>query len=607
MPNKSRKQTTLKQIKRAERTQSALFALDMQLNPFPVASDSKSPIKDIPVKVLDYMRLFWQQSECRAIFENYDCNIAVRLGETSLNTFVVDIDDPGRAIEIMMRLASHQIRTLTVKSPKRGYHFYFSCTDCAIAGAELKHEDTHYGDIKGQGGYVLFAGSAVNGKPYALVDASKPHTDTLSNLQTLITDVLGESIVLKPTTYGRHTWRDLPAGAIVTQRGRWAAHYCEYLDTPTPIGNRKNRLYKNAHYAIATGRGFDAIESKARRDGLPQSEIDRTLTAAERKHEHAAAPVVGGQSWHWNKALKFVDSYRGWSKGQQGITEQRVMLALIERARMDANERGIFRASIREIKQLAQRSQTKAVNGALQRLIEQGLLIRVSGSRQRGLQDCGVPQPVNGRVAPASPDSISVSQKLQASRWRFADVMLQKVHSRELRSQETDVFNVYLTQTHEFAQDTRRAELLERGALGQTAIRVHAYLMANNGAPSQKVIADALGMSTAAISRALKKMVTDYKLAEYVEDTHRWHAIPMADDEWRELAQHEVDTHGKSRYEARKERFAIERHTNLLVTYHKLLKGYQKRLEWHEKQELANDPLIAEAFSLGASIVEQIA
>ncbi|MBA3868604.1 MAG: bifunctional DNA primase/polymerase [Anaerolineae bacterium] len=591
--------TTQKQIDRAERTQSALFAYDMKLNPFPIAYGNKLPIKGTPIQPLDYQRLFWHESEIRKLVSQFDVNIAIKLGATSLNTFVIDIDHPGRAIEAMTRLASHQIRTLTVKSPKRGYHFYFSCTDCAIGGATFS-----YGDIKGQGGYVLFAGSVVGDKPYTLVDAVNPHTDTIDNLQALLTDILGETIVLKRTTYGRNTWRDLPAGAVVTQRGRWIAQYCEYLDNPTPIGNRKNKLFVNTIYAAATGKSLDAVVSAAHRDGLPQSEIERTIEAASAA-KGTASPVVGGQSFHWHSALQFVDTFHGWSTGQHGNTERAVMLALIERARVDANEQGVFRASIREIKTLSQRSKTAAVNGALERLIEKGLLIRVSG--KRGLRDCGVPQPVNGRVAPNVASFDSVSKKLQASRWRFTEITLQKGHSIELRSKETDVFNVSLTQQHQFMQDTRRADLLERGSIGQTGVRVYAYLMANNGAPSQAVIARALDMSTAAISRTLHKLAgQEYKIVEYVEDERRWYAVAMADDQWAELAQAEINMRGKSRYEARKERFATERHANLLHIYYTLLKGYQARLEWHEQQELANDPLLAEALSLGAK-VERIA
>ena len=139
-------QRTLKQLNRAERTQAMLFAFEYRLNGFPVAVDSKLPIRDTPVKPLDYMRLFWEESEIRKFGSEFDFNIAVKLGETSLNTFVIDVDDQGRGIEAMTRLASHHIRTLTVKSPKKGYHFYFTCTDCAVASAKFS-----YGDIKGQG------------------------------------------------------------------------------------------------------------------------------------------------------------------------------------------------------------------------------------------------------------------------------------------------------------------------------------------------------------------------------------------------------------------------------------------------------------------------
>jgi hypothetical protein len=76
----------------------------------------------------------------------------------------------------------------------------------------------------------------------------------------------------------------------------------------------------------------------------------------------------------------------------------------------------------------------------------------------------------------------------------------------------------------------------------------------------------------------------------------------MAGDEWAELAQHEIDLRGISRYEQRKARLGKERHENLLNIYYKALIPYQRRLDWHEQQELANDPLLAEAFDLGAQV-----
>jgi hypothetical protein len=496
---KTQPKPNISQLDKVERTQNAVIAFHMGFNVFPLTLNSKLPIYNAPSKPLDYMRLCWQETELRKIFTKFDCNIGIKLGETSLNLLVVDIDDFERALEALTRLATHGLHTHVIKSANRGYHLYFRCADCAIGGGKFS-----YGDIKGRGGYVLFPGSAVDGKPYSFVDGSEPYTDTLSNLQPLLTDVLGETITLKPTTFGHGIWHDLPAGSVVQRSGRFVALYNEYLNTPTPEGNRKNKLYKNAHYAMATGQALDEVESAARRDGLPQSEIDRTVTAAQHDHILRHTPI-GGQSWHWHTAMQSIDSYRGWSSGQQGITERAIMHAMVERARLDANQQGIFRASIREIKQLSQKSYTPAVNNALKRLVEKGLLIRVSGSRQRDLQDCATAQPVNGGRQAASTNSSHVSQKLQASRWRFGDTVLQNLHSRDLRSQNTDVFTVYVTQQHEFTQDTRLAELLERGALGQTAVRVYCYLIANNGAPSQTVIATSLGVNRATVSRVLKK------------------------------------------------------------------------------------------------------
>ena len=93
-----------------------------------------------------------------------------------------------------------------------------------------------------------------------------------------------------------------------------------------------------------------------------------------------------------------------------------------------------------------------------------------------------------------------------------------------------------------------------------------------------------------------------YKRVEYVENEKHWYAVATTGDEWAELAQREVTKRGTNRYEQRKAQFGKERHENLLNIYHTLLKPYQQRLEWHEQQELAKDPLLAEAFALGAKV-----
>ena len=119
---------------------------------------------------------------------------------------------------------------------------------------------------------------------------------------------------------------------------------------------------------IAGYPGYTAQDSErdlapqARTSRLPEDEIVRAIreaylfcTKPTYKAEGSLNPKSG---FSWQYAMAFSDSHT-W-KGRKGTADRAVFLALIERARLGSNEKGTFRASVREIGEQARVSDMTA-------------------------------------------------------------------------------------------------------------------------------------------------------------------------------------------------------------------------------------------------------
>lgn len=115
------------------------------LNLMPLMKDSKRPVLSAWTHL--------QDEKFDGKFPD-DCNVAVICGESSGNTFVVDLDTEDIYNDIPETLRN----TRTVKTGQ-GYHLYYHYVGLPPEGRKMDDDDFRHIDIKTHGGYVLAEGS----------------------------------------------------------------------------------------------------------------------------------------------------------------------------------------------------------------------------------------------------------------------------------------------------------------------------------------------------------------------------------------------------------------------------------------------------------------
>jgi len=135
---------------------------------FPVASNAKTPLTKNGFK--DASK---SPDEVRKTFAKYkDPNIGLRTGEASkLGVIDVDTKNGARGPESLASELKDLPPTLTVKTPSGGWHLYFLYPE---GGLRSKNGIFPGIDLKADGGYVLAAGSSIDGKFYEYVDPEAP-------------------------------------------------------------------------------------------------------------------------------------------------------------------------------------------------------------------------------------------------------------------------------------------------------------------------------------------------------------------------------------------------------------------------------------------------
>ena len=112
------------------------------------------------------------------------CNLAVILGETSGDIFVVDLDDKSLYTELPARM----LETYTVRTGK-GYHLYYRYKGFPPPQKKMDDKRGRHIDIKSQGGYVL-APSSIHpdtGQPYEVINDSPIKTMKIEDLKEYLT------------------------------------------------------------------------------------------------------------------------------------------------------------------------------------------------------------------------------------------------------------------------------------------------------------------------------------------------------------------------------------------------------------------------------------
>ncbi len=368
----------------------ALHRLGFNVFPMPFAQKAGYPWLQV-----QYVRL--AEDDIPALFR-YRANLAVMVGRTSGNLFVIDCETPAEFERQRAKLRAIGVTAWEVRTGGGGGHLYLGSTDGEVANLTLiKAKSLGLGDLEIHGS-----------RRYVLAPPSV-HPDTGVFYEWLARDGDGPPIV----PLAALDW--LPAGAPLvrarqsqraeSEPGAPVASYAETAFAEevervasAPFHTRNNTLNRAAFAlgqlvavgALDENEVWDALFDAALDAGLGKAETARTLDsglnagmanprgyAPQRPRAATADQLrawVSAQTWH----------------GKAGASRRAVALALAERARTARN--GTWRASERELATLA-RVARDTVTRALKYLQEVGAIARAGedGTSSAALWKLGTP------------------------------------------------------------------------------------------------------------------------------------------------------------------------------------------------------------------------
>ncbi|NWF69142.1 MAG: bifunctional DNA primase/polymerase [Chloroflexi bacterium] len=453
----------------------ALKLYELGFNVFPQPYGQKA---GMPWKQLQYTRLHPEHPQVgvAALFRG-QWNIAVMCGRTSGNLFVLDCETDESFRQHKSQLRARNIPVWSVETA-RGGHLYLRCAEGEVANIEsgIMHDC----ELRGSKGYVLTAESIhPSGLKYRWLDheGKTPPVVSLKQIDWL-TDINGKPIRLRLTRGGSKN------SAYTANFSPLSRATQDYLANGSRIapGSRNNRLFSAA--CDMAGNGYSEHEAEqqliaiASSSGLPAREAYATIRSAFSRERKPARPArqqtakqpTEVQQHGWKYALAYCEA-QTWT-GRTGSSDRAVLLALIEKARLVSNEKGIFRASTREISVLA-RVGINTVQNALKRLQE------------------GAPPIIfySGR------DNTS-----QASLWKFSSIILRE---GKRKTESSPPVPPWISRSDSVLCET---DAIERGALGHSGMRVYEGLLALGCPMLPSPLAAELRMSVHQVNYALRKM-----------------------------------------------------------------------------------------------------
>jgi len=551
---------------------SAYELYDMGLNVVPQPRGQKA---GYPWKQLQYTRLNRDDGEygLDSLFAG-ECNLAVMCGATSGNLFIIDCESSSALAYHLGQLRQHGIPLWVVRTP-RGGHIYLQAHEGEVHNVEpgIITET----EIRGQHGYVLAPPSVhPTGAMYTWLVRETAEIPQVSvhDIDWLATPT-GNPIQLEATppsqshTKGNWSYRVISPSSNLSNCTR------DYIQNGYRIseGSRNNRLFAAACDMYGNGYTQHDVESIlspiALASGLPRYEVDRTINSAlsgtRTPSRPEVKPLTDNTTWHY--ALLWAAN-RPW-QGRRGATTRALCLALIERARLAANEYGVFRASIRELAVLA-RLGTNTVRKMLFHFEGDNIIQKCEQDRTSG-----------------------------ASLWRFSDSIINIGKQLELNMDTVGVpphwlrYSVFL-----FNSDTS-----ERGALGHSVAFVYQYLRGVETPMMPSEIAEVLGLTVNQVNYALRKL-RGFDLLRRLPTG--WVVVGLTVTEFEAQVLSKSSVSGKGA--ARAARFQVERELFigwriLNVRLGREKDAFAEAVKFITRcRELLEDPLLALALELGGVV-----
>lgn len=517
------RQVSLYQIPRLDElseTQYTAFELyDQGFNVFPQPLGKKG---GYPWKSLQYIRLDRNHTRygIGALFAG-KCNLAIMCGKTSDNLFVIDCETKDSFSYHIQQIKARNIPLWAVETG-RGGHIYLRCDSGEV-------ENIQFGDteIKGRNGYVLAPPSIhPSGARYQWIAQESKTVPTVSieqidwlknaNGKTIKLDVIAPS---QPSQIKEYKLYD--------QQSRLSRQTKDYLQNgmSIPEGSRNNRLFSAA--CDLAGNKYTLDEASrlltpiAISSGLVESEVNATLQSAFSSHREPArkhsTDIQKDQGWRY--AMLFA-SQVDW-EGRSANSLHMVFLALIERARVSANENGVFRASIRELAVMAQLG-TATILKYMDILKSRKWIIL-----------CGK------------------DKSSHASLWCFSSALLEKGKAVELKMDTLPLSPPWLRFSVSVFNSLDSAE---RGALGKGGVYLYKVMASLSSPMMPSQLARVAGMSVNRVNYALGKL-KQYDLV--VRDSNGWSIIRMDDTELDERVVSGSSIKGRGR--RRRQRYTRER------------------------------------------------
>lgn len=435
-------------------------------NVFPLGYGTKNSFP-YPWGRLNYTRLS-EQSLPRAFAGA--ANLAVMMGATSNNLFVLDCETPTIFEQFISELECRDVPICAVRSA-RGGHLYLRAEGVVqnIPSGSIEHVE-----VRGTNGYVLLPPSlhptGVFYRFHRWEQAQPPLID-ISQIDFLVNRKQQPvNLQLRKTHRTFPTTRE----SMLTRKTR---AYLQSGDS-IPEGSRNTRLFSAATDMMGCGFGrqetLNLLSPIATRSGLSLAETQRTLSNASIKIclSHKLLPLASTtpaleidqeKSDPKIEALWAFAMNAPVTPGRKGDSERRILLAMVALYKRGANHQGLFRGSQREWLEMAHLSDYHSSEQALVRL-QQAAPERPSVLRSGGI------------------DKLSGARLWQIAEWVFIE------GQRLLR--ECNPRAASVRGTGEMGVDTlNNADYLERGALGVNGYRIYAMLCKTGQALSLKQLA----------------------------------------------------------------------------------------------------------------------
>lgn len=499
------------------------------MNVLPIAHGAKSPAAGHPLTA--HARLRLHPADFARVFGDEDkppprANLAAWLGDTRTGKYhaVIDADSPARWKLAQAVWAQAGIPFYAVNSARGGHLHFF--TDVQIEPRQ------HDGIELRTSGLILLPPSVhptIVFYDFARRDDVRPPTLTVEQVNGVL-----EALDIEPTR-GKH--RGGGGGQRMTLRARVyigdAPETAEYKrGRNVAEGERNNSLYHTARQMHDAGFAYatiiDRAGSEAVASGLKPAAVHATIASAC-KHEPADKPTSAADDLRQQVASAALAHAKTaqWGSGRRAGTRRRFFEALAERARAggyaDASGRLIFRATAREIAELARGSHKTAI-ALVHEFERDGLLIAA-----------GVDASSGGRLfqfGDAVVKGLCVSTPLNATNERSSGV-----------------------QTH------TKNDALEAGAIGYTGWRVYTALLASPTPLAAREIAQQAGLTVHQVRYALNsnRALRQFGLIAYNDD-YTYSAYSATADDLLEIA---VKTGKAGKAEARRARHQRERSRRL--------------------------------------------